>query len=137
MDYGIAAFLGGFFFIFAIGAIVAAVFYILNLQKTIAACSKENQAMPPSNVWLILIPLFDIYWQFHVVFKIRDSLTKEYNSRELSLDEVDSSYQFGLWMCITACLSIIPIINLFSWIANIVLLIMYWVKTATIRGKLV
>ena len=50
MDYGVAALLGGFFFIFAISAIVAAVFYILNLQKKIAACSKENQAMPPSNV---------------------------------------------------------------------------------------
>ena len=42
MDYGVAAFLGGFFFIFVIGAIVAGVFYILNLQKTIAACSKES-----------------------------------------------------------------------------------------------
>ena len=62
MDYEVAAFIGGFFFIFAIGAIVAGVFYILNLQKTIVACSKENQAMPPSNVWLILIPLFNIYW---------------------------------------------------------------------------
>ena len=128
--------LAGFFMLFLIGFIVVGILFILNLQKTIAACSKENQAMPPSNVWLILIPLFGIYWQFHIVFKIRDSLTKEYNSRELSLDEVNSSYQVGLWMCITSCLSIIPIINLFSWIAYLVLYIMYWVKTASIRGKL-
>ena len=134
MDYGVAAFLGGFFFIFAIGAIVAGVFYILNLQKTIAACSKENQAMPPSNVWLILIPLFNIYWQFQAVFKIRDSLTRNI-TLENYLDEVDSSYQvMDVYNSLPFNYSII---NLFSWIANIVLLIMYWVKTATIRGKLV
>ena len=55
-------------FVIFLGAIAVVVFFLLNLQNTIASCSKENQAMEPGMVWLLLIPLFNFYWIFHQYF---------------------------------------------------------------------
>lgn len=130
-----------FFILFGLvgilGVLAVAVFFMLNLQKTIASCSRENQAMDPAMVWLLLIPLFNFYWLFHVVMKIRDSLTKEYQARSLDLAEVNESYNIGLWYAIVSCISIVPILGWIASIAGIVLFIMYWIKTAEIRKKLV
>ena len=44
--------------------IIPYIFFLLALQKTLKVISPENRKMPPGNVWLMFIPIFNIFWQF-------------------------------------------------------------------------
>ena len=54
------------------------IFFILTQQWTLQAVSPENRKMPPGNVWLQLIPIFNFYWQFVIVNRISESIGLEY-----------------------------------------------------------
>jgi hypothetical protein len=124
-----------------LGALLTvAILFILNLQKTLAACSQENRAMEPGLVWLALIPLFNLFWIIWTVIKIRDSLQKEYEARSLDTTEVTNTYNIGLTYGVLAASGIItqfiPFIGILASIATLVFFIMYWVKTSGCRKTL-
>ena len=64
----------GFQFLFLALFLIPAIFFLLTLQNTLKAISEENRKMPPANVWLMFIPLFNIVWQFIMVDRIAHSL---------------------------------------------------------------
>ena len=113
------------------------ILFLLNLQKTLNACSQENQAMVPGLVWLNLIPLFSMFWMIWTVIKIRDSLQKEYEARSLDTTEVTNTYNMGLVYGILSVGGLIfqffPVIGIVSPIATLVFMILYWVKTSECR----
>ena len=125
---------------FTIVVLAIAILFILNLQKTLAACSQENRAMEPGLVWLTLIPLFNLFWMIWTVIKIRDSLQKEYEARSLDTTEVTNTYNIGLTYGVLAASGIItqfiPFIGILASIATLVFFIMYWVKTSGCRKTL-
>jgi len=43
------------------------IFYLITLQNTLHQVKFENRKMQPGQVWLCLIPLFGVIWQFFVV----------------------------------------------------------------------
>ena len=45
-------------------------FFLMTLQNTVKEVSVENRTIQPSQVWLTFIPLFGIFWQFFMVYKI-------------------------------------------------------------------
>ena len=92
--------------------LVPAIFYLLTLQKTLNRCSPECRAMNPGMVWLMLIPLFNVVWQFFVVIKIAKSLGAEFQKRGLAKDP-NPGQTLGL-VC---------------WI-------LYWVKIAGYSGRI-
>ncbi len=126
----------GIAFIILVIAMIPTVFYLINLQNTLKAVSPSNQAMPPGQVWLLLIPLFGTVWHFIVVQKIADSLKAEFDMRQIPLTEQRPAYSVGLAMCICACCGIIPFLGAIAGIASLVLWIIYWVKTAEYKRKL-
>ena len=46
------------------------IFFLMTLQNTVKEVSVENRTIQPSQVWLTFIPLFGIFWQFFIVYKI-------------------------------------------------------------------
>ena len=46
------------------------IFFMMTLQNTVKEVSVENRTIQPSQVWLTFIPLFGIFWQFFMVYKI-------------------------------------------------------------------
>jgi hypothetical protein len=44
--------------------LIPTIFYLKTLQDTLKEISVENRRMPPPNVWLLLIPLFNLVWAF-------------------------------------------------------------------------
>ena len=46
------------------------IFFLMTLQNTIKEFSVENSIIQPSQVWLTFIPLFGIFRQFFMVYKI-------------------------------------------------------------------
>ena len=105
--------------------LVPAIFFLLTLQKTLNAISPENRMMPPSNVWLMLIPLFNIVWQFIMVDKIAQSVAAECTRLNIPTKDAKPTYNNGLAWNICNILSFIPLIG---GLASLVTFILYWVK---------
>lgn len=99
--------------IFVIGiALIPAIFFLLNLQKTLETISPENRKMKPSNVWLLLIPLFNI----------------------IPARDTRPTYNVGLAWNISTLLSFIPLIGP---LASVTTFIMYWVKVSEYKNLLI
>jgi hypothetical protein len=64
-----------------LGVLVVGVFFVLTLQRVLCRCAQHNRAMTPALVWLDLVPLFGLVWNFVVVVKVAKSLGSELRSR--------------------------------------------------------
>lgn len=108
-------------------ALIPMIFFLLTLQNTLKAVSPQNRKMPPGQVWLLLIPLFNYVWNFIVVSRISESIELECKSRNLS-SPPKPTYNIGIAYAILVCCGFIPVINIFSGIAALICWIIYWVK---------
>ncbi|MEP7318819.1 MAG: hypothetical protein ABI921_08750 [Panacibacter sp.] len=120
------------------GIIMAGIFFLLTLQNALKTVSPENRAMEPGNVWLLLIPLFNIYYMFIVVNAIAASLNNEYQKFGVIKNE-NPTYNIGIAWCITQIAS--SILQFFSipYLSIITLLfwIIYWVKVNEHKNEIV
>lgn len=112
------------------------IFYLLTLQNTLNEVTDENRKMQPGQVWLALIPLFGIVWQFIIVNNLADSLKAEFALRNINVGEDRPGISIGLTYCILICCSIIPILGIFAGIAGFICWIIYWVKISGFNTKL-
>jgi hypothetical protein len=117
-------------FVFSVFFLVPAIFYMLTLQNTLNKCAPASRAMDPGMVWLLLIPLFNLIWNFFVVMNIAKSLANEFARRGIPSPEPLPGQPIGLAMSICACCCIIPVLGAFAGLANLVLWVLYWVKIA-------
>lgn len=118
----------------AIG-LIPLIFFCLTVQKALNRVSPENRAMQPGMVWLLLIPLFNIVWQFLVVINLAKSLGAEFKKRNIA-EEPEPGKGIGLTSCILVCCGIIPFVGGIASLAGLVCWIIYWVKIAGFSGKL-
>ncbi|HEX2920189.1 MAG TPA: hypothetical protein VHO50_03390 [Bacteroidales bacterium] len=121
---------------FGILSILPLIFYLITLQNTLLEVRIENRKMQPGMVWLTLIPLFGIIWQFIIVNNVADSLKLEFQQRNLITDEDRPGYSIGLAFCILACCSIVPFLGFLTALAAFICWIMYWVKISSYKTKL-
>ncbi len=108
--------------------LVPLIFFLLQLQKLLNACTPGSRQMEPGMVWLNLIPLFSLGWMIYTVIKIRDTLKIEFPARNLETDDPEFSFPIGLAMGICSACGIIPFLGYLTGIASLVLLILYWIK---------
>lgn len=125
------------FMVIIIGAavIIPAVFYFITLQKTLEQVSPNNREVPPTNVWLMFIPLFNIVYGFILYPKICDSVRKEYEFRGLP-SSGDFGKGLGTAMPILNICGIIPVLGGLAGIANFVIWIIFWSKMAGYKNEL-
>ena len=114
--------------------LVPSIFFLLTLQNTLKAISPENRMMPPSNVWLMLIPLFNIVWQFIMVDKIAQSITSECARLNIKVSDAKPTYSIGLAWNICNFLTLIPFIG---GLAALVTFILYWVKVNEYKNLII
>jgi ACS family hexuronate transporter-like MFS transporter len=107
-------------------SVVAAVFFLLSLQRALELCAPQNRTLAPGKVWLCFIPLFNLVWIFVVVTNVASSLRLEFESRHAPPEDYGRS--IGLAYCILAVTSIIPLLGLLTGLASFVCGIIYWVK---------
>ncbi|MFN0030788.1 MAG: hypothetical protein ACKVOR_01365 [Flavobacteriales bacterium] len=112
------------------------IFYLITLQNTLKAVRIENRTMPPGQVWLLLIPLFSLVWNFFVVNRVADSLANEYASRGLTPEEIRPGYNVGLAMAILQVCGLIPVLGGFAGLGALICWIIYWVKVAGYKNGL-
>lgn len=106
--------------------LVPKIFYLLTLQKALNRCAPQARAMSPGMVWLLLIPFFNLVWQFFVVLNMAKSLGAEFRRRGIP-EEPEPGQTMGLIMCVSS-LVCAPVYLIF-WI-------IYWVKIAEYSSKL-
>lgn len=115
-------------------ALVVYILYLITLMNTLNAVSQENRRLTPGLVFLLLIPLFNLVWNFIVVTKIRDSLQAEFAAR--NLQGTGFGFGIGMAMCILYIVSLIPIIDFLAAPAALVCWIIYWVQIAGYKSQL-
>jgi hypothetical protein len=123
------------FIVFLVLGIITAIFYLLMLQTALNRCAPESRAMNPGMVWLMLIPLFGLVWQFFIVINVAKSLSAEFQKRGLA-EEPQPGKTIGLALCILGCCSIIPLLGVLCSLGALVCWIIYWVKIAGFSAKL-
>ena len=116
--------------------LIPTIFYLLTLQNTLHEVKGENRKMQPGQVWLTLIPLFGIIWQFIIVNNLADSLKLEFDQRSINVGETRPGISIGLAYCILSCCSIIPFLGILTGIAALICWIIYWVKINDFKMKL-
>jgi len=120
-----------------LGAIllVPLVFYLLTLQKALSRCSVESRALDPGLVWLTLIPVFNLVWQFFIVTNVATSLHNEFVRRGI-VAEPHPGQGIGLAMCILLVCALNPLLFVPCGIAWLICWIVYWATIAGYSAKL-
>lgn len=116
--------------------LIPLIFYLLTIQNTLLAISSENRKMQPGQVWLSLIPLFGLVWQFIIVNRLADSLKDEFVTKNLKIDEERPGIGIGLAYCILFACSLIPFVGFATVIGGLICWIIYWSKINDYKIKL-
>jgi hypothetical protein len=105
------------------------------LGRAVSQVTPENRRIDPAQVWLNLVPLFNLVWLPITVDRVADSLKNEFTTR--GLDEPGSSYtrSAGLaWLVLlvfgVAVLAVtrVPPLGTLAVIASLVCWVAYWVQ---------
>lgn len=118
----------GFLFLFVFLGIGLG--YILTLTSALNKCSVASRTLQPGTVWLLLIPFFNLIWNFFVVIGMANTLGNEFRARGVVQIDPEPGKSLGLAMCICGACSIIPLLGLLIAPVYLVLWIIYWVKIA-------
>jgi len=134
--------------LFFLGLIIVGIFFLIEQQNILKAIQPENRLMRPGEVWLQLIPLFGLVWQFIVVIRISESIQREFaswqNDNIIGLPDAQvahvlntrPTYDIGLAVCILNCCWWIPILGNLAAIAGVICWIIYWTKLVEYRKKI-
>jgi ascorbate-specific PTS system EIIC-type component UlaA len=123
--------------LFLLGFLAVYIFFILTQQWTMQAVSAENRKMPPGNLWLQLIPIFNFYWQFVIVNRLSASIALEYERLNIEKKELYPTRAIGMATWVIYFIALIPVIKTIATIAWIVCFIIYWVKINECRKQII
>ena len=88
-------------------AVVLAVALVLSflaaLQRALRQVSPENRHMAPGQVWLNLIPVFNLVWCTVTVERVAESLRDEFRARQMH--DPDDTYGRGRGLTLLALLA--------------------------------
>lgn len=112
------------------------ILFVLTLQKTLRIISPENRKMQPSDVSLIIIPVFGIIWQFKVVTKIAESIKSECVKLNIHVKEKRPTYAAGLIYCISYLFFLVPALKSVVAVLVIITWIVYWIKVSQFKKLL-
>jgi hypothetical protein len=95
----------------------------------------QFRKMEPGLVWLLLIPCFNLVWNFFVFVRLSRSFKGYFNSVGNSAVG-DCGEGMGLAYAVCEAAALIPCLGLAVWIAAIVLLILYLVKANELSNQI-
>lgn len=111
------------------------VFYCRTLQQTLRAAAPANQRMPPWQAWLLVIPVFNVFFSFLAAARVADTICAEAESRGLDVCR-RPTYAVGVALAITGALCYLPQVGAIAGLACVVFWILHWVQVAEWNGKL-
>lgn len=112
-------FLGGIFTLIA--------FYYKTMIDAMTLVRPSNRETEAGNVLFTIIPLFNLVYGFIVYPKICDSIKKEYSELGLKPDG-DFGRTLVIVLRVLYIINFVPILNILTSFAYLVLWIVFWVK---------
>jgi hypothetical protein len=88
--------------------LVITVCFLMTLNNALLRVSPQNRLMEPGMVWLLLIPCFNLIWNFFVFTRVPDSLRNEF--RERHADD-GSNYAKSAGVTLAVLDIVLPLIN--------------------------
>lgn len=135
--------------VFSISLIVN-VLFCLSLRKALFLVRPENRLLRFTSIWLMLVPMLNLFFNFWVVSKMAASLNRELQDRDFEVEAPGPGYRIGMCYAFLEVLRFLLAISLnvdkFSatfkplestWlgamqaifsIASVILFIQYWLK---------
>lgn len=127
----LAIFLG-----FSLVLLLPRIFFLATMQKALGRCPYGRRNISPGLVWLSLIPVFNLVWDFVVVGSTSSSVGNELKRRGVPPDAADTGLGPGLVFCLLAFFLWIPIVNIFVGLGLAICFTIFWVKIARASGLL-
>jgi hypothetical protein len=93
--YGVLVVVGATALAFVFGVLQ----FCNSLMKALQACTREYRTAEPLLVWLNLVPVLNLFWQFWTVQQVSNSLVRAYRARRLPTTDPE----FGRWLGMTLC----------------------------------
>jgi hypothetical protein len=126
--------------VIVVSVLVLYIFYILTLSRALSKCSASSRTMEPGMVWLLLVPIVNLVWDFRVVIGLAKSLGNEFRLRNIPNDDPQPGMLLGITMCTFGACETIRFLGAFlgvlAFAAHLVLLILYWAKIAEFSRRL-
>jgi hypothetical protein len=110
--------------------LIALVLFLLALQGVLKKCAPASRTMEPGKVWLWLIPVFGLVWQFIAVMNVAKSLGNEFARLGIPCSQPSPGRAIGLAWCVCNCCIFIPLLGGLAGMAGLVLWIAYWIRIA-------
>lgn len=114
-------------------------FYANTIRKTLLLVAPSNRLMTPGQAWLLVVPFFNIYWNFAVASRLADSLTNEFYDRKIAEEENPgrAAGTWYAWLFLLTNIPLPPFILITLFLLSITYFIIYWVKVSNFRNLLV
>ena len=91
--------------------------------------------LEPSLVWLLLIPCFNLVWNFYVFPRLADSFKAYFDSvGDTSVGNCGRDVGLGYAICTAA--SVIPFVGCLTGVVTLVLLILFLVKANELKNRI-
>ncbi|MDH5828491.1 hypothetical protein ACFX5U_22125 [Sphingobacterium sp. SG20118] len=105
-------------------------FFANTMRKTLKLIAIENQCIKPNQVFGIAIPLFNIYWNFEVAKRLRDSLINEFFDRKIATEEAPTFKKGSLysWVYLATNIPFPGFISVVAVIFHFITMINYWIE---------
>jgi len=134
-DMALLSAIGGVVAFFLLIGLVITIFFLLTLQKALSRVAPERRTMNPPMVWLSIIPLFNLFWNFMVVMALAKSLGAEFKARNIQ-DEAEPGKTMGLIWAGLGVGCLIPGLNVLLGVPLLIFWIIYWVKISGFSAKI-
>jgi len=124
--------------------VIGAIFFVIKalyantFRKTLKLITPDNRFMKPGEAWLVLIPIFNVYWNFEIAKRMSDSLTNEFYDRKIA-EEESPGRSTGMTLAILYLITFFPLPVNFIIGINLVYFMyffIYWVKINRFRELL-
>jgi hypothetical protein len=131
--------------------LIPMMFFLIAQRDLLKAIEPDNRTIQPNEVWLQLIPVFNLYWQFVVVDRIADSIRNELVERHpVSFGATSNSafpihtderptHDLGRAYCILGLIGVLGFFTFFllcfAGLAATICWIVYWVKIAEYKNR--
>ena len=131
--------------------IIPMIFFLVAQQDLLKAIKPENRTIQPNEVWLQLIPVFNLYWQFVVVDRIADAIRNELvdrhpvsfgatsNSAFPIITDERPTHDLGRAYCILGLIGVSGFFTFYilclAGCAATVCWIIYWVRIAEYKNR--
>lgn len=122
--------------LFIIAGLVTVIIWLIVMNKAIDQVSHDIRKMEPGAVWLCMIPLFGMIWQFMVIGAVADGIAKELLVRNMFPREEKPGYAMGLTGCILICFCIIPYGGPAMGLIGLIFMIIHAVKISEYNREL-